>query len=332
MMKQYKAIALFSGGLDSLLAVKWMQKLGYEIFPVFFSAPYLNSQRAEKTAADNGLHLEVHDFFERHFALVKNPSWGWGKYLNPCVDCHALMFSAAAELMAHYNAHFLISGEVLGQRPMSQKRNAMAKVSSLSKVRDLIVRPLSQKLLPDTLPLTEGWVNRDEMLDINGRSRKAQFALAEELGIVSFPSPAGGCLLTDRNYCLRLQDLIDHQADKRQEMELLRWGRHFRLGPSTKLIIGRNEMENDALEQCAQGIVINARDHLGPLGVIMSANPSPEEITLGLRIFLQYNAKAGQHDVITLTHLLPSDGTEEEISVEKMEREQCLKYLISYDK
>lgn len=332
MNNQYKAIALFSGGLDSLLAVKWMQKLGYEIIPVFLSAPYLNSQRAEKTATDNGLSLQVHDFFARHFALVKNPSWGWGKYLNPCVDCHALMFSTAAELLSQYKAHFLISGEVLGQRPMSQKRNAMAKVSSLSQVRDLIVRPLSQKLLPDTMPLTEGWVNRDDMLDINGRSRKAQLTLARELGIVSFPTPAGGCLLTDRNYCLRLQDLMDHQTDNRDDMELLRWGRHFRLGPSVKLIIGRNEAENDALEQSAKGIIINARDHLGPLGVITSASPTSEELTLGLRIFLQYNAKAGQRDVLTLSRTNESDQPAEEISVDKLEREQCLRHLIAYDK
>ena len=334
MMKHRKAIALFSGGLDSLLAVKWMQAKGYEVIPVFFAAPYLNAERAQHTASENGLELLVQDFFEAHFALVKNPSWGLGKHLNPCVDCHALMFALSSQLLDDLGASFIISGEVLGQRPMSQKRNAMAKVSAMSKVRDLIVRPLSQKLLPDTKPITEGWVNKEELLDLSGRSRKPQLALAEELGIVSFPTPAGGCLLTDRNYCLRLQDLIDHGMDNRQQMEILRWGRHFRLGPSCKLIVGRNEAENDHLELNAQGIMLLARDNLGPLGVIVGSEPSPQELELALSIFLQYNSKAQDRDWVQLEGLPVSQQspTVQEQEVTKLSRESCNKYLLSYDR
>lgn len=330
MMKQHKAIALFSGGLDSLLAVKWMESRGYTVYPVYFSAPYLKAERALKSAQDNGINLRVIDFFEAHYKVVKNPVWGRGKGLNPCVDCHALMFQMAAELLPEYGASFLISGEVLGQRPMSQTKNAMAKVSAMSSVRDLIVRPLSQALLSDTNPIKEGWVDREDLLSINGRSREAQYALAKKLGVHSFPAPAGGCLLTDRNYCLRLSDLMKHGQDDRENMDLLLFGRHFRINDLMKLIIGRTEEDNKfLLEHCQHGLVLDARNCTGPLGIITGSNPSEGVIDLALGIFLFYNSKAQDTDEV-LIHDIDNNNNYTYVA-KKLDKETIRKYHISND-
>lgn len=330
MIKQHKAIALFSGGLDSLLAVKWMESRGYTVYPVYFSAPYLQAERALKSAQDNGISLKVVDFFAEHYTVVKNPVWGRGKGLNPCVDCHALMFKNAAQLLGEYGASFLISGEVLGQRPMSQTRNALAKVSAMSAVRDLIVRPLSQLLLPDTNPIKAGWVDKEDLLAINGRSREAQFALAANLGIHSFPAPAGGCLLTDRNYCLRLSDLMEHGQDNHENIELLLYGRHFRLNEHNKLIIGRDESDNDYLEvHSKQGLVLNAHKCSGPLGVITGPDPGEAALKLALGIFLFYNGKAHNEDEVIIQDI--DNNNEYVVIANKLDKDTIHKYHISYD-
>ena len=330
MIKQHKALALFSGGLDSLLAVKWMESRGYTVYPVYFSAPYLKAERALKSAEANGISLKVVDFFAEHYPVVKNPVWGRGKGLNPCVDCHALMFQMAAQLLAEYGASFLISGEVLGQRPMSQTKNALAKVSAMSSVRDLIVRPLSQLLLPDTTPIKEGWVDRDDLLAINGRSREAQFALAVKLGINVFPAPAGGCLLTDRNYCLRLSDLMEHGQDDLESMELLLYGRHFRLNEHNKLIIGRYESDNNYLqEHCRQGVTLDAKNCSGPWGVITGLPLSEADLNLALGIFLYYNSKAQDRDDVVVNNLYNQDTYT--MIADKLDKDTIRKYHISHD-
>lgn len=297
MMKQnksdYAAIALFSGGLDSLLAVKWMQKAGYKVYPVYFLTPYMPIERALESARDNGLDLIVRDITTEHLKMMHDPATSFGKNLNPCIDCHALMFRSAGEMLEELNAHYLISGEVLGQRPMSQRSNAMNQVGNLSGYRDLIIRPLCQKLLQDTAPLRDGWVDPNDMLDIHGRGRVRQLQLAEELGITRFPPPAGGCLLTDRNYTLRLQDLISHQQMNEEHLELLKYGRHFRLSETVKLIIGRDEKENGYLENISQGhTVLLAKDQMGPLGLLTGELTDPEMMTLALNIFLDLSPQS----------------------------------------
>lgn len=285
-------MALFSGGLDSVLAVKWMQQLGYKVYPVFFRAPYLPSARAEKTALDNGLELIVRDISTEHLLMMQNPVHGFGKHFNPCIDCHGLMFRIAGLMLKELKADFLISGEVLGQRPMSQHRKALGDVEKLSGVGDLIVRPLCQQLLPNTKPIREAWVNKADLLAFNGRTRTPQIELAKQLN-VSFPSPGGGCLLTDRNYTLRLRELIAHQQYSAENIRLLRWGRHFRLSDEIKLIVGRTQADNEGLEQeNFPGLYLKQRDLEGPLGLITHSSPPLELISLAASILLSYSRKA----------------------------------------
>jgi len=324
----HAAIALFSGGLDSILAVKWMQSRGYKVYPVYFLTPYMPADRAIQSAAENGIQLIVRDISTEHLAMMQNPVYGFGKHLNPCVDCHALMFKIAGDLMADLDADYLISGEVLGQRPMSQRRDAMNLVGKLSGYKDLLIRPLSQQLLNDTLPIREGWIDKDDMLDIHGRGRSRQMELASELGIVSYPAPAGGCLLTDRNFALRLRDLIEHDELDDENLELIRYGRHYRLDARCKLIVGRDEADNDKLEAaCKTGHKLHARDIFGPLGIITGSQPSAETLRLALDIFWYYHKKGENTGSVILSS--PEGKTEHRAT--KLELSAIKKYHISYD-
>ncbi len=286
------AIALFSGGLDSILAVVWMQKLGYKVHPVCFSAPYITSNRAVQSARENGLELTVVDISGAHLQMLREPIHGFGKNLNPCIDCHGLMFAEAARLLPKFGADFIISGEVVGQRPMSQRRNAMQAAGKLSGYVDLIIRPLCQKLLPDTKPIREGWVNKNQLLNLNGRGRGRQIALAAEFGL-SYPGPGGGCLLTDRNFSLRMRELISLGQDSEANIRLLRWGRHFRLTPAVKFIVGRELSDNEGLEaEDYPGVWFLIRDVEGPLGLLTELNPEPSLIALAASILLFYGNKS----------------------------------------
>lgn len=327
--RQHSAIALFSGGLDSILSVKWVQSLGYKVYPVFFSAPYLPPGKAVASAAANDIELIVKDITHDHLRMIQSPKHGFGKHHNPCVDCHALMFEMAATMMTELGASFLISGEVLGQRPMSQRRSALHSVANASGVGDLIVRPLSQKLLPDTLPIREGWVEKEEMLALHGRGRNAQMELATRLGVNEYPAPGGGCLLTDRNFTLRLRDLIAHGMDSAYDIELLRWGRHFRLSPTLKLIVGRTEADNLGLDQAAgHADRMLIRDVMGPLAVFVGEAPDHQTLNLAASILLSYSRKASDPGFVRYR----IDTKDElEILVSKASAEQLTKYKISYD-
>lgn len=280
--KKRRALALFSGGLDSLLAVKIIESAGVEVIPVFFSSPFFGPEKAIRTAKDNNLKLVVVRLGEEYLRVVKNPRYGYGKYMNPCIDCHAFMFKKLGEMLEEYNADFLISGEVLGQRPMSQVLPSLNAVRKLSGYYDLIVRPLSQKLLPDTLPIREGWINKDKLYDISGRSRKRQFELASKFGIEKYPSPAGGCLLTNPGFSQRLKDLVKHDMFDIENIELLKVGRHFRINKNIKLVLGRNKAENDRLirirsigENFIYVDLINVR---GPAGIVSIKKYSISEL------------------------------------------------------
>ncbi len=333
-MKKHKAIALFSGGLDSILAVKWMQSRGYTVYPVFFRAPYLKEERAILSAEQNGIKLEVIDVTDEHMLLLDNPVYGFGKRLNPCIDCHGFMFRKAAQLLEEKQADFLISGEVLGQRPMSQRRDALDSVSKLSGVRDLIVRPLCQLHLPDTLPIREGWVDKSDLLDFHGRGRCSQMNLAHTLNVKDYPHPAGGCLLTDRNYCLRLKDLMDHSEVTKENLELLSYGRHFRIGEEVKLIVGRDEPDNDALEALfTDGYRLLAKDMMGPLGLIISDSIGQHDLHTALDLFLYYHPKAGATADIEVTRFVSGKqiGETQDYTASKATSETAKIYRISYD-
>lgn len=293
MVRDKSCLALFSGGLDSILAVKVMEKLGYRVKSYFFRTPFFEADSAQAAAEKNAIDLKVVDVFDQYIEVLTSPRYGYGKNMNPCIDCHGFMFRMAAERLKADKADFLISGEVLGQRPKSQRKDAMNAVAKLSGMRDLIIRPLSQRLLKDTLPIREGWVDKTEMLDIQGRGRHRQLELAKEFGVNEFNTPGGGCKLTDIKFSVRLKDLIEHGQLTERNIEFLKYGRHFRLSETTKLVVGRNKSDNDQMTRLAEEeIVLKTAEFQGPLGIVISKEElSEDELLLAARILLRYNNK-----------------------------------------
>jgi len=255
-----KAIALFSGGLDSTLAIKLILQQNIEVEAVHFSTPFCQRSRGsldpgpklKELAERLGVALKVLNITDQILQIVKHPQHGYGKNINPCLDCHILMCKKAGEYMKPSGASFIITGEVLGQRPMSQHRSALKVVEKESGLEGLILRPLSAKLLAETLPEKEGWVDRQRLLGISGRSRKPQMAKAVEFKIGAYPSPAGGCLLTDPGFTRRMKDLMEYNELNLEDIKLLKLGRHFRLSKEAKLVVGRNEEENNELAALRQ--------------------------------------------------------------------------------
>ena len=259
-MKDVKALCLLSGGLDSTLAARIVLDLGVELEAVNFVTAFCTCTpktagcaAAVSSARQLGIRVRSFDATEELLPIVRDPPHGYGTNLNPCIDCRILMFRRALGHMREIGARFLVTGEVLGGRPMSQRRDSMRTIERESGAEGLVLRPLSARLLEPSIPERNGWVDRDRMLSISGRSRKPQISLARKLGINDYPCPAGGCRLTDPGFAGRMRDLLDHEAalDVRS-VRLLRWGRHFRLTPTCKVILGRNEEENDRLSALAE--------------------------------------------------------------------------------
>ncbi len=272
-----EAIALLSGGLDSTLSTKLILEQGVEVEAVNFLTLFCNCTPRGKTclvsksaATKLGIKLKVFEVSREYLEIVKNPKHGYGRNMNPCLDCRIFMFRRAGQYMRKIGASFLVTGEVLGERPMSQRREAMRIIEKESGLEGLILRPLSAKLLNPTIPEKEGLVNREKLLAIKGRSRRPQIELAEQLDINDYPCPAGGCLLTDPGFAGRIRDLKDHRPDfTLSDVQLLKIGRHFRLGPNTKLVVGRNEEENSRLENLAKDgdLRFYPTEAKGPMGI-----------------------------------------------------------------
>jgi tRNA U34 2-thiouridine synthase MnmA/TrmU len=267
-----KALGLCSGGLDSTLAGLVLREQGIEVEWVTFETPFFNAAKALKASQTTGIPLTVKPIFPVYIGMLRNPPAGYGKYMNPCMDCHALMFKLAGEIMRQREFDFLFSGEVLGQRPMSQNKTSLRYVEKHSGFDGYILRPLTAKNLPETIPEKEGLVDRELLLDIAGRGRKAQIKLAEKFGLKDYPAPAGGCLLTDVSYTNRLRDLFDHQANcTEEELYLLKYGRHYRLNSQTKLIVGRTEKDNENIlkyHDPQTDTVIDVKDYPSPIGLV----------------------------------------------------------------
>jgi tRNA(Ile)-lysidine synthase TilS/MesJ len=294
-----KALCVYSGGLDSTLAAAVMRAQSIEVLALFFETPFFSASRAEKSAQASGLPFRVVNITRRHLEILKNPRHGYGRHMNPCIDCHTLMFRIAGELLEEEGARFVVTGEVLGQRPMSQNKGALNLIARESGLGERLLRPLSAKHLPVTLPEKEGWVNRDLLLDFNGRSRKPQMALARHLNITEYPAPAGGCLLTEKDFSNRLRDLLSSKPDpETREFELLKIGRHFRVAPHCKLIVGRNKVENDAIVDLAgrEDFVLSTVSVPGPT-VLVSGQGPEDGLPIAAAVTAAYSDAQGKVEV-----------------------------------
>jgi tRNA U34 2-thiouridine synthase MnmA/TrmU len=296
-------IGLISGGLDSILAARVLQDQGIQIIGISFVTPFFGSERGERAAAMLDIKLKVMDITKVHLEIVRSPKHGYGREMNPCIDCHALMFREAGKVMEADDADFLFSGEVLGERPMSQNRQALRIVAKESGYEDLILRPLSAKLLQETLPERAGKVVRKRLLDIAGRSRKRQMDLAAHYGITEYAQPAGGCLLTEPGYARRLKELMEHSPELEvRDVQLLRIGRHFRIDTGEKVIVGRNQDENKKLLSMKDesDIILDVRDYPSPISIIPHG-ASEETIAEAASICVRYS-DAPRNEKVTVTY------------------------------
>ena len=243
------AYGIFSGGLDSMLAALTLEKQGVDVRLLNFVTPFFDPERALASGRVIGMEVRLVDVTGPHLAMLQKPKHGYGRFMNPCIDCHALMYNQAGRIMKEEGGGFLFSGEVLGQRPKSQTRRALEIVARESGYAEVIVRPLSARVLPPTRVEEEGLVDRERLLGFSGRTRKPQMELAARYGLTDYPAPAGGCLLTDPIFSKRLKEVMAHESTLEiRSVELLKWGRHFRLPGGAKLFVGRNHKENEALE------------------------------------------------------------------------------------
>ena len=285
-MAKIKCVALLSGGLDSTLAILLVKKLGVEVtaltFLTHFGCDISDSSSCSKnpfpTAEKFGFKVKLSHLADKFIEIVKNPKFGHGRNMNPCIDCRILMLREAGEFMKLTGADLIVTGEVLGQRPMSQRKETFPLIDREAGLKGLVLRPLSAKLLPPTLAEERGLIDRQMLMDISGRGRKPQMKLAEEFGLTDYPNPAGGCLLTEPNYSWRLKELLQNNPDPSiRELNLLRAGRHFRLGPA-KIIAGRNEAENNLIESLAAPgePLLKARDCGSPVVLVTGGIPAED--------------------------------------------------------
>jgi len=249
-----KALALLSGGLDSILAIKLMLDQGIDVVAINFITPFQISEKkwVHEITKKFKIPLKTVKLREDYLKIIRNPKFRYGKHMNPCIDCRIFMLKKAKTYAKKIGASFLVTGEVLGERPMTQTREALDIIEKETGLRGKILRPLSAKLLPETEVEKKGWVDREKLLDIKGRSRKRQIELAKKYRIKEYPSPAGGCLLTYKEFADKVRDLIKHKKKiKMKDIPILKIGRHFRFGKN-KIIVGRNEDENEQLLKLKQ--------------------------------------------------------------------------------
>lgn len=293
-----KAIALLSGGLDSTLAVKMMLDLGIEVEALNFTSPFCTctgknsgcKSEAVRVAKEYKIPIKVMHKGLEYLEIVRNPVHGYGKGVNPCVDCRIYLLKKAKDYMLESGADFVFTGEVLGQRPMSQRRDTLQVIERESGLEGLLLRPLSARHFEPTIPEKEGWVDRDKLMAIEGRSRSIQMQMAEDLDVKDYPCPAGGCLLTELSYVPKIRDVFDHAEELNlRDFRLLKTGRHFRIGPESKAIMGRSEADNNLLEQLRQPgeAALTWLDGNTPVAIIIGSQED-DFYSLSARILLRY--------------------------------------------
>ncbi len=332
-----KAVALISGGLDSMLAVKVIQEQGIHVEGINFFTGFcveghthaVRKKHQDKQKRNNalwvaeqlGIKLHIVDVVEEYKDILLNPVHGYGKNVNPCLDCKTFMVKKAVEWIKEHDFDFIITGEVVGQRPMSQRRETMPVVAKESGGDDLLVRPLSAGQLPETLPEREGWLDRNKLYDFSGRTRKPQMALAQQFGFKDYAQPAGGCcMLTDENYAIKLQDMWHNRPSRNYELDdiiMLKMGRHFRLAPHLKLIIGREEGENRFMQGYKnQFISIFPTSHPGALCLVDGEFKSDRERDQALALVARYSQ--GKNDPEVKLTIRQNNGEEQEYSITPM--------------
>lgn len=290
-----RALALFSGGLDSMLAIKLISMQGIEVIALHidigFGGTKDKKELMRKRAKKAGATLEIIDVQDAYIKTVLfDPKYGYGKHFNPCIDCHGFMFKTAKSLLKEYKASFIITGEVVGQRPMSQRSQAIRSVNKLAQNEDnLIVRPMCAKLMNETTPELKGWIDREKLLDISGRGRSRQVALAKEFGFDDYESPGGGCLLTLDSFANKIRDFIKYDTFETQDITLIKFGRQLRLPSGAKLVIGRDEKDNIELLKVknSKHSFIELNGLIGPVALLSNSAKEDDKI-LAIKLVLTY--------------------------------------------
>jgi tRNA-uridine 2-sulfurtransferase len=347
--EKIRAVAMISGGLDSSLAVKIVADQGIDVIGVNYSTGFcltdhhrkmvgMGADITPKSVRNEALQagarwripVEIIDISKEYMDILTNPRYGYGKNVNPCIDCRIFMQKKTLEYMDKVGARFIITGEVLGQRPMSQMKQSMHLIEMRSGAEGKVLRPLSAKLLKPTIAETEGWVDRSKLYDFKGRSRKPQMELAQEIGLAEYPQPAGGCcFLTDPNYARRMQDLFDHQDKKTlttEQVMLLKVGRHFRIGDRSKAVVGRNEAENLLMEsQAGDRMRFNCTDVVGPL-TLLEGDIGDLAVETAASLTARYG-DGKNRELVDVTIETPGGG-ERVVSVKPMDEEECARIRI----
>lgn len=332
--KKKKVVALLSGGLDSQLAVRMMQKQGFEVSAVAIKTPFCDFDcgrgcgfEIRERADDLNVNLKTVYLGDEYIEMLKHPKYGRGAGFNPCVDCRSMMFDAAKKHMEEIGADFIISGEVLGQRPMSQHKQALKTIEKESELEGKIVRPLSGRLLPKTDPEKDGLIKREDLGMIRGRTRRSQLEMAKEFGIENPPNAGGGCLLTEKYFGKKCTDLFEHiETPTTNDIDLLKIGRHHRLDEKTKLVVGRNKEENDMIQALAlpKDVLVESRDYMGPTSIIRGENADSYE-KLAASVTLRYSdAPKTDQSVVKII----KNNEQKEILAEPAKEQDYVKFRI----
>jgi len=331
-----KALALLSGGLDSTLAIRVIQEQGIEVIALNFVTVFCRCTshgscklEAVKVSEKFGIPIKVINTTERFLELVKKPKYGYGKNMNPCIDCRINIFRIAGEYMREIGADFIITGEVLGQRPMSQRKEAMRIIDREANLIGLVLRPLCAKHMEPTIPEKSGLVDREKLLNMRGRSRKDQIQLADVFQIKDYPCSAGGCLLTDPEFAHRMRDLINTCDANVNDVNLLKVGRHFRFDSETKVIVGRNEDDNAKIDTLSRegDVLLNLVDMPGPL-TLMRGEITDEKIQTAARLTARYGKSNFLSVVKVSVRKVEGNASSTIIEVVPMSQEEAERLLL----
>jgi len=330
--KKKKVVALLSGGLDSQLAIKMMQEQGFDVSAVAIKTPFCDFDcgrgcgfEIRERADDLDVNLKTVYLGDEYIEMLKHPKHGIGAGFNPCIDCRSMMFDAAKKHMEEIGAEFIISGEVLGQRPMSQHGPALRTIENESDLVGKIVRPLSAALLPETDPEKDGLIKRENLGMIRGRTRRGQLDMAKKYGIENPPNAGGGCLLTEPHFGIKAKDLFSHTKNPTiNDIDLLKIGRHFRLDEETKFIVGRNKDENEMIKAIALpgDILLEAKDFVGPVSILRGSN-AKQHLKFASSITLRYSDAPNNEQAIVS---IKNNDLVEEIASKSAEEESYIQF------